>query len=31
LKDGYAPLLDREGEPGTSVEDRAPTEDGEMV
>ncbi|KAH3913835.1 hypothetical protein HBI56_057230 [Parastagonospora nodorum] len=31
LKDGYAPLLDREGEPRTSVEDRAPTEDGEIV
>lgn len=33
LKDGYAPLLDREGEPRGSVEERraADNEDGEMV
>jgi hypothetical protein len=31
LKDGYAPLLDREGEPRTSVEESGVTEDGEMV
>jgi hypothetical protein len=31
LKDGYAPLLDREGEPRASGEESAPTEDGEMV
>jgi hypothetical protein len=31
LKDGYAPLLDREGEPRDSVEETATTEDGEMV
>jgi hypothetical protein len=31
LKDGYAPLLDREGEPRGSAEGLAATEDGEMV
>jgi hypothetical protein len=31
LKDGYAPLLDREGEPRESVEESRSTEDGEMV
>jgi hypothetical protein len=31
LKDGYAPLLDREGEPRGSVEESGTTEDGEMV
>jgi hypothetical protein len=31
LRDGYAPLLDREGEPRGSVEESRSTEDGEMV
>jgi hypothetical protein len=31
LKDGYAPLLDREGEPRGSVEVGSANEDGEMV
>lgn len=31
LKDGYAPLLDREGAPRTSVEESGANEDGEMV
>lgn len=31
LKDGYAPLLDREGEPRGSVEEGRSNEDGELV
>lgn len=31
LKDGYAPLLDRDGEPRGSVEESNSNEDGEMV
>jgi hypothetical protein len=31
LKDGYAPLLDREGEPRVSVEEGGAIGDGEMV
>jgi hypothetical protein len=31
LKDGYAPLLDGEGEPRRSAEESGAVEDGEMV
>jgi hypothetical protein len=31
LKDGYAPLLDRDGEPRVSVEESGMNVDGEMV
>jgi hypothetical protein len=31
LKDGYAPLLDSQGEPRGSIEESGTNEDGEMV